>query len=119
MLEVIYEEMSDKTLSFGCNVIHEDDLSIIARNKDNHWDFQVYNIKMEWISSECNECEIGNIIWHPVMIWDVLDYIDEKEWYLASDEYESIVHSFTYFRKPIEEQDIATIEFVYSLINDG
>ena len=60
-----------------------------------------------------------------VMIWDVLDWIEETRFYWISDwTYEDNITLETYtilmlwskFRKPLEEQSDDTIDYLYSLL---
>lgn len=53
------------------------------------------------------------IIWHPVMIWDVLDYFWEKEWAMTLDE---ILRVWEKKKFPIEDQSDNCIDYVYNLI---
>jgi len=63
---------------------------------------------------------IIKIIWHPVMIWDVLDYISNlliSNWeYLVLVDKNKILKLWKNKRKPIEEQSIECIEYIYNLI---
>lgn len=56
-------------------------------------------------------------LWHPVMIWDVLDFVEKQDkpiwWYLNLAC--SIIAYFNYLRKPIDDQTIECIEYVYNL----
>ena len=68
----------------------------------------------------------------PVMIWDVLDYIDKnlfkkeiEDWWFETDikaREKSIITLYNYFiwnyRNPVEKLDNAGIEYIYSLIKD-
>jgi len=53
-------------------------------------------------------------IWHPVMIWDVLDYINTK----SSTVLKYINEDWKNKRLPIEEQSKECIEYVYNLIKE-
>jgi len=53
------------------------------------------------------------IIWHTVMIWDVLDWI-EKNKNLQIDPDKLVLDNFwKEKRKPIDDQDDETIDFTY------
>lgn len=86
----------------------------------------------EFVFDEEYEAENNNlkIIWHPVMIWDVMDYI-ENNWF--EDDFEKIYgveytpvwkinlpnNLFNIWdekRKPIEDQSDECVDFVYNLI---
>jgi len=60
------------------------------------------------------------IIWHPVMIWDILDYVDDlliPDWeFLIKVNVNSILKLWKYKRKSIEEQSDECIEYIYNLI---
>ena len=112
MIKAIYEKIADKTLSFGC----------VYSYYSNEWNLLYDTI----IDTICNEW-IVDIIWHSVMIWDVLDYIDSIEFNHPNgfikwnqEKYPIIIDTlFTdwdYKRKPIEEQSEECIEYIYNLI---
>ena len=64
------------------------------------------------------------IIWHPVMIWDVLDYVDNFLNVCVlkySEDLEVIRDIFKHYKyksKPIEEQSDECINFIHSLLKD-
>lgn len=72
--------------------------------------------------------ESYTVIWHPVMIWDVLDWLRDfakklfDEGKLNKLEHEvnrkwiEIVWEWKLSRKPIEDQSGDTIDFIYNLI---
>lgn len=131
MISKIYENIADKTLSFGCNV----NFKILNQDWTIYWfDFNkiiveefekdnfIYYKTSDWL--EYNDDEIYEIIWHPVMIWDVLDYIEKN---IETEDVIEIMNtkchrqSMTIFyfkekRKPIEEQLDDCIEYIYNLI---
>jgi len=112
MIEKIYEVIADKTLSFGCNILYHnrnwlDFFQIITDDK-----FLVDNHKITTVDY-CIECEeeLLKTIWHPVMIWDVLDWMDWNfniNWLIELRKEK---------RKPIEDQSTECIEFVYNLLD--
>lgn len=71
-------------------------------------------------------------IWHPVMIWDVMDWTFEEKDYqysLAYDDYWNARHEVDekiwelmrlreYKRKPIEDQSDECVTFIYNLCKD-
>lgn len=133
-IDAIYEKIADKTLSFGCKLILKKDLdyfwkSWIVINNFNwedalisYWDWQIKDIDLE--------SDIEEIIWHPVMIWDILDYIDKNCFYYQVEEWryerdlkelhECIIALYNYFiwnyRNTIEKLDNDGIDFIYNLI---
>jgi len=62
-----------------------------------------------------------NIIWQPVMIWDVLDYL-EKDFYKNTEiftviwKHNFILQKWKNKRKSIDEQSEDCIEYIYNLI---
>ena len=58
------------------------------------------------------------IIWHPVMIWDVLEYTDKYfGWPNWSDYALSVCDLWLDKKKPIDDQIEKCIEYIYNLIN--
>ena len=95
------EEWINFTLCFENN-----DYAVIPTEKDY---FKYYSIK--------------EIIWHPVMIGDVLNWIDNKMW-ISNQEYEGFVINevnmatllWGEYLKPIDKQADRCVDFIYSLI---
>jgi len=67
------------------------------------------------------------IIWHPVMIWDVLDWIDKehKLFFTYKEENspltlwaDKVVNLWKDKRKPIDDQSEECIDFIYNLIQE-
>lgn len=124
MLEVIYEKIADKTLSFGCKVEIEYDQDhhcysdYVNIDKNTYWKQDEYGSDIE--KAEDYEIDKDRTIWHPVLIWDVLDYkdYDIKSW---NDDDWDLIKNIIYFwkekRKPIENQSEECIEYIYNLIN--
>ena len=141
MIDKIYEVIADKTLSFGCKIQ-------INYNGEYIWEWwqECYSEKSEilymwnnWetIEDDWNLCydiikntnqdwwnedaEIYiNVIWHPVMIWDVLErrqliqpikYWREKDW-------QDICYHWWLKREPIQDQSEECITFIYNLVKD-
>ena len=128
MIKAIYEKIADKTLSFGCKIIEWWSEYIFLYKKELDSSKNKYNIYLNPITNlEYNKSFIDKIIWHPVMIWDVLDYIDSMEFKHSKDfmkwrkeQYPVIIDTFLidweHKRKPIEEQSSDCIEYIYNLI---
>lgn len=104
MIQKIYKVIADKTLSFGCKFFHKGTgeiwrYSYIWKDKD----------MTKWIK----------IIWHPVMIWDVLEFSDKLDkkwkryWYTLCNR---IIDLWKDKRKPIDDQSEECIKFVHSLL---
>ena len=133
MLSAIYDEMADKTLSDGC-IIHAGGHKSMIGDAKYYGDcgFIPEHISVGWCSccaKEYKELEYS-IIWHPVLIGDVLKYIDtnccfvdDGEWNKSRDmeALDSMLRAVFYSfvgkqNRPIEEQDESCIDYVFSLI---
>lgn len=115
-LDAIYEVMADKTLSQWCKVFYWEDLIVgdVVLTFD---DELAYRPVIESIIDP----EVYEIIWHPVRIGDVLDYISNNYDMTTKPSYAMIVlwhlhRNFSFHRLPIDEQSEECIDFVYSLI---
>lgn len=120
MIDKIYEVIADKTLSFGCMVKSYYDLRIETIS-DKFWK---KFILLETLSDYWNKEDLLDsfyIIWHPVMIWDVLDWGFENE-SLYNEKYDFWIWEIFGFwkekRKPIDNQSEECITFIYNLIKD-
>jgi len=87
-----------------------------------------YSWKKKWYEIIKSKI-IEKIIWHPVMIWDVLAYCDMynlmnknmhkcifSDWVI--NRWENILLLWKDKRLPIEEQSSEAIDYVYNLINN-
>lgn len=118
MLEKIYEVIADKTLSFGCNVYYNPfknnvTVSYVSNTDEIYFKSADHNLKM-YIS------DIEKIIWHPVMIWDVLDWRESKCNIHAELWFDEWIEIFWYWkdkRKPINDQSDECITFIFNLTN--
>lgn len=125
--------MANKELTFGCKVKFSKWVYKII-DRENIWFLSSYEAK-DWVvhntiviedgvNSRCYNIE--KIIWHPVMIGDVLDWIDNKMG-VSNCEYEefvveevnAVVLLWWEYLKPIEEQSDDCVDYVYSLISKG
>lgn len=121
----IYEEIADKTLSFWCKVIHK----LEAEQIITHWEYHVTYVRA--INAEERNYkafntiqhkrlridQIEKIIGHPVMIWDMLDWIWVNYNECNHDKIETLLDWRDWeMRKPIEDQTEECIDFVLSLI---
>ena len=136
--------MANKKFTLGCKInvkyrayYHWETGGEVSYSKED--DLIVW---VDWIASngdiELNESEFSEadpnwyiedleilvkIIWHPVMIGDVLDWIERKIW-ISNHEYEEfvveevnvVVLLWREYLKPIDEQSDECIDLVYSLI---
>lgn len=120
-IDFIYEKIADKTLSFWCIIRRETgvwdilDFKIIQNRliKFDNWktrrEIQLYhsNSNQVWLYNELDDKEI---IWHPVMLGDVLDYLWDKKWLMTIDK---IIRHWEKKRLPIEDQDDGFIDYIY------
>lgn len=120
-IDFIYEKIADKTLSFGCIIRRETgvwdilDFKIVQNRliEFENWktrrEIQLYhsNNNQVWIYTELDDKEI---IWHPVMLGDVLDYLWDKKWLMTIDR---IIRHWKKKRLPIEDQDDGFIDYIY------
>lgn len=135
-LAKIYEVIADKTLSAWCILEwklwtdwwYKDYCRMVKEywpwcrtvtQKWTYWGFVMTDWKdWEVKTPKTNE---RKIIWHTVMIWDVLDWIHENGMYIELYACwllrmwpKEIYRSF--LRKPIDDQSEECIDFVYSLL---
>lgn len=142
-IEAIYKEIANKELSFGCVVNWIDNMiydfyyvwftgfwnsgKMIFQRK---WWLTNWDKSYKQILSETFNRKKVKIIWHPVLIWDVLDYIKEEVW----GNYKSIYINYIEFfknenelkleklwknkRLPIESQSEECINYIYNLIGE-
>lgn len=118
-IDAIYEKIADKTLSFGCLLDHGFSESRLYRYTY-LWQWYAWHEQMMFNrDNESYEYYPSlKIIWHPVMIWDVLDYIQSKD--ILKDWIWYILMYWKDKRKPIEDQPIECIEYIYNLLpNDS
>lgn len=112
MLSAIYDEMSDKTLSEWCKYITNkyNELDTFARcDSIVEWAIVQYHVPSESYSVVQNY----TIIWHPVLIGDVIEYVRLKNIWNINP----IADEWDYPRLPIDEQLDECIDYVYSLIS--
>lgn len=121
-IKAIYEAMANKKRTFGCRwkTLNWESVTFIRKNRG--WKYLYMRRNKEfmiplWYTPK--------VIWHPVMIWDVLDWI-EPYWsgYVQSVEFTDrrrrkmnlVLLQRDNKRLPIDEQSDECIDFVYSLI---
>ena len=145
-LEAIYAEIANKEISFGCRVETEfwRNSSIVEETADERWyivvsEESLYNdedlgayycwLKVRWLEA-MEKIDIAKIIWHPVMIGDVLRQIRLLAGYaldndlIKKSDFGNVIAQHNYritqiwedFREPIESQSDECIDYVYSLI---
>ena len=122
-IKAIYEAMANKKRTFGCRwkTLNWESVTFIRKNRG--WKYLYMRRNKEfmiplWYTPK--------VIWHPVMIWDVLDWI-EPYWsgYVQSVEFTDrrrrkmnlVLLQRDNKRLPIDEQPDGCIDYVYSLIS--
>ena len=121
-IKAIYEAMANKKRTFGCRwkTLNWESVTFIRKNRG--WKYLYMRRNKEfmiplWYTPK--------VIWHPVMIWDVLDWI-EPYWsgYVQSVEFTErrrrkknlVLLQRDNKRLPIDEQSDECIDYVYGLI---
>ncbi len=120
MLKTIYEKIADKTPWFWLKILRKDINTEITDN----WQYIYVDKDIFWDNPRFEEpMQLGlcQIIGHPVMIGDILDW-----WYKNSDNYldrfcyedfvMEIVNRREEIRLPIDQQSDECIKYVYDLV---
>lgn len=124
MLKKIYEVIANDDLDFWCKFQTCKWWKIKTYIcSDKHWRERIYNDEHNLVTKQSKEIDTDKLyfIWHPVMIWDVLDWreikcnINAKMWF---DEWIEIFWYWKEKRKSIDEQSDECIDFIYSLIEE-
>lgn len=130
-IKVIYETIANKERTFGCNYIIKDGDWHEYEVRETEWEcvnltyWDSYEVDEWYDSYDINY--LVSIIWHPVMIWDVLDYIEPYWNGYAQDvkfsqerkrKIDIVLLQWEHKRKPIEEQSDECIDYIYSLITN-
>ena len=155
-IQAIYEKIANKELTFWCRVNTEywRIVSIVEETADERWyivvsEESLYNdedigayycwLRVRWLE-DMESIDVAKIIWHPVMIGDVIDWIEKKEFdihkpipwfwfeeeekisdesklYLIQDYYvDNLISYWGQKREAIESQSDECIDYIYSLI---
>lgn len=135
MLQEIYKEMADKTLSFGCMLKYWNETWLYLKSDDKrHYVYtdssvvvqekEVKSVKLTGKSLNDENLVITKqdrindyIIWLPAMIWDILERLEENNITAYYNDLRNIVEKRKDKRKPIDDQTEECIKYVYSLIN--
>lgn len=133
-IKAIYETIANKERTFGCNYIIKDRDWHEYEVRETEWEcvnltyWDSYEVDEWYDSYDINY--LVSIIWHPIMIWDVFDYTNEKKidmvWSDSScaidaRDWEQSINIFNLWgqkRKPIEEQSDECVNFIYDLITN-
>ncbi len=143
MIDKIYQVVADKSLTLWCKFIwykeYNEDLEdyciyweYIYINQHYDWEYDAIYIEWtcycieQWINKKLGDehitelpyedLEIERIIGHPVLIWHMLERIQDN---LPDNEDNNLI--FNYWKKlklPIESQSAECILFVYNLIKN-
>ena len=118
MIDAIYEKIANKDLSFGCRIFHKVESwkiwfkARIITDKIERDDWIFYWVILDsensvtWIQEKEME-----IIGHPVMLGDVMEY------FYGSVRFSEWGKCWRKLTKPIEEQSDECIEFIYKIIS--
>ena len=116
-LEAIYKEIANDELTFGCKILIDREIATVI-DWDRDWEW-IAILREDWCVTRDDYENEFTIIGHPVMIGDVLDWVDEhnksvRKWMLK---YEKVIVYFWWNKKePIDKQSDGCIDYVYSLI---
>lgn len=131
-IAAIYKEMANKELTFGCKVkfskwiysiIDRENVWFLDSYKGVDWNIRNTIVIEDGVNSRCYSIE--EIIGHPVMIWDVIDWIDPYWKGYAQDvkfsqerkrKIDIALLQWDKKRESIETQSDECIDYVYSLI---
>jgi len=136
MIDKIYEVIADKEPTMWCKIYDsmQDKFAHITHNNTHQQPDVIYE---DWDSSYVKlHKEYIKIIWNPVMIWDVLDWIERnydpefcgsshikcnREWFITLFTVQKqtttlILKKREHKRKPIEWQSDDCITFIHSLL---
>ena len=140
-IEAIYNQIANKELSFGCKVkwfdwnLHK--FIELEEFNDTHRNYWYIDLNKDWmlldvLMSEDFFNETTEIIWHPVMIGDVLDYREIKannkkrepwKWnwlyWIWDVKTMELNREWKLKRLPIEEQSEEAINYIYNLLTNA
>ena len=126
-ISAIYQEMANKKRTFGCRCRINDGENVIFIRKNKTWSYLSIRENEEFTVSLWYTPEI---IWHPVMIGDVISYLRKPfnefiEWHPVGINYEvdryfndmnNLLVKWFDTSLPIDEQDDECVDCIYSLI---
>lgn len=131
-ITAIYKEMANKELTFGCKVkfskwiysiIDRENVWFLDSYKGVDWNIRNTIVIEDGVNSRCYSIE--EIIGHPVMIGDVIDWIEPYWKGYAQDvkfsqerkrKIDIALLQWDKKREPIEAQSDECVEYVYNLI---
>lgn len=121
-ISAIYAEMANKKRTFGCRCRINDGEDVIFIRQNQTWSYLSIRKNEEFTVSLWYTPEI---IWHPVTIGDVIDWIEPYWKGYAQDvkfskerkrKIDIVILQWDRKRESIEEQSDNCIDYVYSLI---
>lgn len=127
-IAAIYKEMANKDRTFWCLYVVKDREWNTYKVRETEWECVDLTYWSEYEVEYWNDMTetryLESIIWHPVMIGDVLNWVNDKMW-ISNQEYEeSIIEEANMaillwgeYLKPIEEQSDECVDYIYSLIS--
>lgn len=149
-ITAIYENMGNKDRTFWCIYIVKDEKWRMDDVRETEWECMDLTYWDEYLVEYWNDMTETNylvsIIWHPVMIWDVLDFFKDKRFYCTKckkivdwrdvsdnncwweyycdicnndsllDIEDDILFYWYKKREPIEAQQDECIDYIYNLI---
>lgn len=112
-IAAIYDAMANKKRTFGCRCKRNDGEDVIFIRQNKTWTYLSIRENEEFTVSLWY---IPEIIWHPVMIWDVLNYCSSyiSDWDDSVDSQIDLLSYWGDYRLPIEDQPEECIDFVHS-----
>ena len=136
-IKAIYETIANKERTFGCNYIIKDRDWHEYEVRETEWEcvnltyWDSYEVDEWYDSYDINY--LVSIIWHPVMIWDVISYLRKpfntfvegmpvgRSWEVDSyiKNINSLLTEWINTRLPIEQQSDECIDFIYNLIKNN
>lgn len=133
MIAKIYEVVADKTFKYWLNIIRNNmsKEKVVCIKALADWRFRLETFAPSsfnhyWIFISLSELEDIIAVWHDVMIWDILKYlqvVDRYLWYIRwTDEDDKIVDKLLFdwkdLSKPIDIQPDHCIRLVYEAVYD-
>jgi hypothetical protein len=122
IIDAIYKEIANKELSFGCIWQMQDWRTFKYCAFDNWLWLKEKMLKVSF-GEDRSVVELFSdvkftIIWHPLMIWDVLDWIDEKfdNPFKFAEYSVKLIWIWKQTRLPVEEQSEELIDYLYKLL---
>ena len=142
-LETIYIAIANKDRTFGCKYIVKNEEEGKLKVRETEWeciDLTYWDEHREdyWYD-ESQTHHLVSVIWHPVMIGDVIDWIEKKEfdihkpipwfWFEEDEEFDdetkllliqdyyidNVISYWNKKREAIESQSDECIDYIYSL----